>query len=1071
MKPHDAKHTKDAKHKMLAASIAFIFLMLLVAAAGAKPQTAAKPPSAFPGGKRGQEAIVALQERLPAIASRYGKSAEVLQEHFLHDRDLWLDANENLLYLCSFDISETETLPESAESAIPTGPFPLAETFQLHSLKGAERVIYLDFDGHVTANTYWNSSFYGGADIVSLPYDFNGNTASFSDAELSRIQNIWARVAEDFAMYDIDVTTEDPGVEALRRSGSGDKQYGIRVVISPSSNWYGSAGGVAYVGSFAWGSDTPVFVFSNKLGSGNEKYVTDATAHETGHALGLAHDGVTGGTSYYQGHGNWAPIMGVGYYKSLTQWSKGEYSGANNTQDDLAVMLNYGASYRADDHGNWIDSATMLSGDTLDAFGIIERTDVADVFGFQSGAGTISITVDPAHRDPNLDIFVQVLDDAGNIIGEADPYNILPADLSLSLPAGTYYILVDGAGTGDPNTGYSDYSSLGQYFITATLPVSQLPPEPPAGLSAAAASSSSISLSWTDNSGNENGFIVERSANGVDGWTEVAYAAADSSSNTDSGLNAGTTYYYRVAAYNVAGNSGYSNSAGATTFALPPAAPANLGAEAASTSQVDLAWTDNATNESGFFVERSASGSENWQEVATVADNTTAYADTGLIPGTYFYRVAAYSENGNSGYSNVADVTTFQDCSGTWGGSAVEDNCGVCDSDPTNDCTQDCAGTWGGTAVEDSCGVCDSDPTNDCTQDQPQFTEQTAAGESSVAGIVSGTFLETQVNDAFVQAVMEQTTGGKPNRRQSLLEHKWMFQVEPGASVTLFANTWASPSTQGDSFVFSYSSDDSNYTEMFTVSSDFDDDNYYVYRLPPDISGTVYLKATDTLRTAGFSEQGTLYVDHLVIRTDHFAGSPPSAPGNLSASGIGYDAVSLAWEDNADNELGFFVERSADGMTAWERVATVGPGAPGVTDTGLAIGSAFFYRVQAFNAAGTSAFSNIAGGSTTEPDTVLHVAALDSSTMVSRKNWYASVTITVRDRDGSPVAGAAVAGLWDTINSVSGVTDAAGQVTLTSPKLRSNVSQAEFRTVSVSKAGAAYDPAADTASSIVVSLP
>ncbi|MBW2522017.1 MAG: PKD domain-containing protein, partial [Deltaproteobacteria bacterium] len=427
MKPHDAKHTKDAGYKMLAASLAFIFLMLLVAAAGAKP------PSAFPGGKRGQEAIVALQERLPAIASRYGKSAEVLQEHFLHDRDLWLDANENLLYLCSFDISETETLPESAESAIPTGPFPLAETFQLHSLKGAERVIYLDFDGHVTANTYWNSSFYGGADIVSLPYDFNGNTASFSDAELSRIQNIWARVAEDFAMYDIDVTTEDPGVEALRRSGSGDKQYGIRVVISPSSSWYGSAGGVAYVGSFAWGSDTPVFVFSNRLGSGNEKYVTDATAHETGHALGLAHDGVTGGTSYYQGHGNWAPIMGVGYYKSLTQWSKGEYSGANNTQDDLAVMLNYGASYRADDHGNWIDSATMLSGDTLEAFGIIERTDDADVFGFQSGAGTISITVDPAQRDPNLDIFVQVLDDAGNIIGEADPYNILPAGLSLSL--------------------------------------------------------------------------------------------------------------------------------------------------------------------------------------------------------------------------------------------------------------------------------------------------------------------------------------------------------------------------------------------------------------------------------------------------------------------------------------------------------------------------------------------------------------------------------------------------------------------------------------------------------------
>jgi len=61
--------------------------------------------------------------------------------------------------------------------------------------------------------------------------------------------------------------------------------------------------------------------------------------------------------------------------------------------------------------------------------------------------------------------------------------------------------------------------------------------------------------------------------------------------------------------------------------------------------------------------------------------------------------------------------TETQDCAGTWGGTATEDYCGVCDSDPTNDCTQDCAGTWGGTATADNCGVCDSDPTNDCTQD------------------------------------------------------------------------------------------------------------------------------------------------------------------------------------------------------------------------------------------------------------------------------------------------------------------------------------------------------------------
>ena len=54
-----------------------------------------------------------------------------------------------------------------------------------------------------------------------------------------------------------------------------------------------------------------------------------------------------------------------------------------------------------------------------------------------------------------------------------------------------------------------------------------------------------------------------------------------------------------------------------------------------------------------------------------------------------------------------------QDCAGSWGGSALEDQCGTCDADPANDFTQDCAGSWGGSALEDQCGTCDADPTND----------------------------------------------------------------------------------------------------------------------------------------------------------------------------------------------------------------------------------------------------------------------------------------------------------------------------------------------------------------------
>ena len=147
----------------------------------------------------------------------------------------------------------------------------LAETFHLHSNPGATKTIFLDFTGYTTSGTYWNSSFNNGNDIVTAAYDFDGS-GSFSDAELERIQRIWQRVAEDFAPFDVNVTTADPGAEDLRNTGGADTQWGIRVVIGGNVSWYGSAGGVAYLTSFTWSTDTPVFVFEDNLGNGHERY-------------------------------------------------------------------------------------------------------------------------------------------------------------------------------------------------------------------------------------------------------------------------------------------------------------------------------------------------------------------------------------------------------------------------------------------------------------------------------------------------------------------------------------------------------------------------------------------------------------------------------------------------------------------------------------------------------------------------------------------------------------------------------------------------------------------------------
>jgi len=97
----------------------------------------------------------------------------------------------------------------------------------------------------------------------------------------------------------------------------------------------------------------------------------------------------------------------------------------------------------------------------------------------------------------------------------------------------------------------------------------------------------------------------------------------------------------------------------------PPAAPSNLAATAISSSEIDLAWTDNSSDETGFEIERSLDGSS-FAWLASVGANTASYPNTGLNPATtYYYRVAASNSAGNSAYSSTASATTQNQTPGT----------------------------------------------------------------------------------------------------------------------------------------------------------------------------------------------------------------------------------------------------------------------------------------------------------------------------------------------------------------------------------------------------------------------
>jgi len=95
---------------------------------------------------------------------------------------------------------------------------------------------------------------------------------------------------------------------------------------------------------------------------------------------------------------------------------------------------------------------------------------------------------------------------------------------------------------------------------------------------------------------------------------------------------------------------------GSTT---PPSAPSNLTATAVSSTQINLSWSDNSTNETGFKIEQKIGSSGTYAQIATVGANVVTYSVSGLSPSTtYYYRVRAYNSYGDSGYSNEAYATT-----------------------------------------------------------------------------------------------------------------------------------------------------------------------------------------------------------------------------------------------------------------------------------------------------------------------------------------------------------------------------------------------------------------------------
>jgi alpha-tubulin suppressor-like RCC1 family protein len=180
------------------------------------------------------------------------------------------------------------------------------------------------------------------------------------------------------------------------------------------------------------------------------------------------------------------------------------------------------------------------------------------------------------------------------------------------------------------------------------------PPDAPSALTATTISSTQISLTWTNVSG-EDGYRIERKFGAGGTYIQIATTGTDIITYSDTVVTGGNTYYYQVCPYNAGGNGNYSPSANATT---PPDAPASLNALAISSTQISLSWT-NVNGETSYKIERSTDGSS-YSQIGTTAVDVITYLNTGLSLATkYWYKVKASNTSGDSNYSPVANATTW----------------------------------------------------------------------------------------------------------------------------------------------------------------------------------------------------------------------------------------------------------------------------------------------------------------------------------------------------------------------------------------------------------------------------
>jgi hypothetical protein len=338
--------------------------------------------------------------------------------------------------------------PMANRQARHIGPYQNEDILTLQSKPGSPYVFYLNLSAVMSGST-----------------PLNGVTKE-------NMYRAWQSIADQYSMLNLNVTTNLAVYNAARTANQ------LRTGIINFVN----ADGRSFAPIHAFGTTAAGTLYRNPSSGWDYGYGIGMTgAHEIGHEMGMNHDhGGTGG-EYFEGIAayQWGPIMGNywmggSWPQQLFTWSKGEYATATNFEDDLSIMnAQEQVPYMADDIPG-TRAIVFGSGGAIDPasnFGQIERTSDTDTFTFTTGGmTTLNLRIDPLEYLRMLDVDATIYNAANVAVAHSNLSVHRSAQFTnLSLPAGSYRLVIRGGAEGTPSNGFSNYSSLGWYGMKGTL--------------------------------------------------------------------------------------------------------------------------------------------------------------------------------------------------------------------------------------------------------------------------------------------------------------------------------------------------------------------------------------------------------------------------------------------------------------------------------------------------------------------------------------------------------------------------------------------------------------------------